>query len=70
MSCLFLNLYQARQTFAPDLDPNRLTLRVFSKECFEKDDFEKKSADQESLQNYLVGKQIRPKLKEKQSEPS
>ena len=33
---------QARQNVGPDLDPNCLTLMVFLKEFFEKDDFEKK----------------------------
>ena len=42
---LFLDLYQPQHNFGPDLDPNRLILMVFSKEYFDKDDFEKKSAD-------------------------
>ena len=36
-----LDLGQARQNVGPDLDPNCLTLMVFSKEIFEKVSFEK-----------------------------
>ena len=36
---------QDRQDVGPDLDPNCLTLTVFLKDFFFKDNFEKKSAD-------------------------
>ena len=50
---------QARQNVGPDLDSNCLTLMVFRKEFFEKDDFEKNSADHKnSMQNYTVGKEL------------
>ena len=39
---------QARQNVGPDLDPNCLTLMVFLKEFFEKDDFEKKTDDKKA----------------------
>ena len=37
------------QNVGPDLDPNCLTLMVFQKEFFEKDDFEKKNSRQNAL---------------------
>ena len=40
---------QDQSNFGPDLDPNHLTLIVFSKELFEKDKFEKKVSRRHKL---------------------
>ena len=50
---------QARHFVGSDLDPNCLTLRVFVKEFFEKNDFEKnQQATNDFAKNYPVGKEL------------
>ena len=43
--CKHLDPDQARQNVGPNLDPNCLTLMIFSKEYFAEVDFEKKPAE-------------------------
>ena len=50
---------QARLNVGPDLGPDCLTLMVFLKEFFEKVDFEKKISQQQSMQHYLEGIELK-----------